>query len=194
MTERKSNHHHSKGKEKIPALTQYYNPETSKIYRMRLIQVTGINTGVGGIGVGALLMAPNGATEWSAVAGLYDEFRVMSVRLRLVPTQQGSVTVQNLFNVFCYDNDNTSNLTSLGNGLEYDTAWLIPGIWYANKATTSSKVWNRPLKGVDTAVPWVDVAAPTNSLGSIKYYVQGTASVHYYDAMVEYFVEFRGRI
>jgi hypothetical protein len=187
--------HKGAGAKKAPPLALYYSPgDQNKISRMRLILAGSITTNGAGAVASAIGMNPSGASEWSQFSVLFDEFRVMSIRLHLLPTQQGSVTASNALCVFCYDNDNTSSLSTLVQGIEYDTAHVIPSIWYDDQRALRNFTWSRPLNGVDSSVSWVDCAAPTGSLGAIKYYVQGTASTTYFSYFVEWFVEFRGRI
>jgi hypothetical protein len=125
---------------------------------------------------------------------LYDEFRVLAVRLAVVPVQQGSVTAANTLGAVVFDNDDSVALTSLVAALEYDTAHLLSAIWYQNNASPTRYTWERPTSGNNTSIPWVDVGTPSGSNGSLKFYFAGlTNSTAYIVYNVEYFVEYRGR-
>jgi hypothetical protein len=168
--------------------------DNQMIFKQRLVQTGSIATSAIGVIPQVLGMNPAGTTEWSSLSALYDEFRVLAIRLYLIPVQQGTVTNLNGSVVIVYDNDDSTALTTIGGALEYDNAVVASAIWYQTTVKAQSVEWARPTSGGNTAVPWVDVAAPSGSNGSIKFYSSAlTASTTYYSYNLEYFIEFRGR-
>lgn len=187
---------------RVNAMVNKYQPsvQDQRIYPVRLTNNARYNSNVGGIINTPISMNPNGSTEWANCTSLYDEFRVRAIRIRLVSLQQYSVTAANNGAAICYDNDNTTALTSQDAGLQYNTSHLFPAVFghvaqgNDNKAGVLEFVFSRPTAGANTAIPWIDVAAPANSLGSVKFYCDGlTASTAYWQVYVDWFVEFRGR-
>jgi len=169
--------------------------DNNHITPVRLIRKFQFSTSVGGVLNSTIGLDPSGCSEWGSYSGLYDEFRVVAIRVSLLPVQQGSVTAINNLIGMVFDNDNSSALTSTNQALEYDTAVKLSSVWYANKPSLPEYSWARPNAGRNTAITWCDVAVPAGSVGSVKFYGDSlTASLAYIDAIAEYFVEFRGRI
>jgi hypothetical protein len=147
-----------------------------------------------------LLMNPNGSTDWAGMSGLYDEFRVLGVRVDLVSLQQFSVTANNALGVVVFDNDDATALASIGAATSYGTAKFTPAIFTheapigTNQNPCFTYEWIRPSSGPNTAISWVDVGAPNNSLGSVKFYFTGlSVTTQYLGMVVTWFCEFRGR-
>jgi len=186
----------------MQVIERLFNPsvDNTKIFRQRLIQSSTIQSTVTGVVNTVLSLNPNGTSDWSTLATLYDEFRVVGVRLNLLSYQQFSVTSLNGIVGVAFDNDDSVTITSLNAVLEYDTAQIIPAVFshqasgIENKDSMLRLSWSRPTSGGNTAINWVDVASPGSSLGSIKFYTSTiTASTTYFQYVLEYFVEFRGR-
>jgi hypothetical protein len=145
-------------------------------------------------------MNPSTSAEWADYSALYDEFRVIGVRIRLVSTQQFSVTAANSMCVIVFDNDDTATLGSVDAGLQYNAHYLFPAVVAHAPATTENKdtcldyTFMRPTGGKNTPIDWIDVASAAGSLGAVKYFSTNlTVSLKYFDAAVEWFVELRGR-
>lgn len=184
------------GRNQTAMLVRQFNSQTDNqhITRQRLVVSGGLATAATTIINTTIPMSPTGTSEWASFIALYDEFRVLGVRLTMVPLQQGSVTTLNGSIVVVFDNDDTTALTSYNAGLEYDTARPFSLIWYQNQGKLFQQAWSRPTAGANTPVIWTDVAAPTTQPGSIKFYSSGgTASTSYINYNLEYFIEFRGR-
>jgi len=186
----------------IARIERQFNPATADnaVHRVRLIAYTAVSSTVGGVVNTALSMNPNTTSEWGSYTNIYDEFRVVGVRLSLSSTQQYSVTAINKMGAVVYDNDDASILTSLTSALEYDTSRPFPAVFQhgtsgnENKSNLLQFAWSRPTGGKNTAITWQDVGTPGSSPGGVKFYFSNlTASLAYFDALIEYFIEFRGR-
>ncbi len=188
----------SKSSQDPPGLSiiRQFNPtrDNQHINNVRLVQGGSISSNGAGIVNQVLTLNPSGSSEWTSYSNIYDEFRVMAARVTLVPLQQGSVTSSNGLLAVVFDNDDSVALTSFTAALEYDTAKQLPAIWYDNQRGPRRFEWARPNAGVSTTIPWIDIAAPAGSNGSIKFYGTNlTVSTSYYAYSIEYFVQYRGR-
>lgn len=196
-TPNKSRNHSNKTS--IPrglAIVRSFNSKNvvNHISKVRLV-TNGIvaSNGVGVITQTFNFSAISSASEWTQYSALYDEFRMLAIKLTLIPYQQGSVTALNGLVALVYDDDDTVVLTSMNSALEYDTMKLIPAVW-TSKGQVDQHTWVRPSSGENTAVTWVDVATPANSFGSLKFYSTGlTATTTYFTYAIEYYCQFRGK-
>jgi hypothetical protein len=159
-----------------------------------------INSSAGGQITQTLLMNPNGSSDWASMAGLYDEFRVLGIRIDLVSLQQFSVTASNALGVVVYDNDDSTVLASIASATSYGTAKFTPAIFTheapigTNQNPCLTYEWIRPSSGPNTSIAWIDCGAPAGSLGAIKFYFTGlTVTTQYLGYVITWFCEFRGR-
>ena len=187
---------------KVSKLINRYTPVVAdnRIEKARLTVVSTLTTSVAGSWTTVFTMNPSSSSEWTTFTNLYDQFRVIGVRLRLVSNQQFSVTKANDMAVFAFDNDNTTALASVDAGLQYNTSHVLSAVWTHSSTGALEKngvidlVWMRPTAGRNTAIDWIDAATPANSLGGVKCFAQAlTASTQYMTVAIEYYVEFRGR-
>jgi len=166
---------------------------------MRLVVTGTVTSNAGSIINAVINMNPSGSSEWTSLSTLWDEFRVLGVRVRLVPRQQFSVTAINTLMTVVFDNDDSVALTSGNAAAEYDTAHFTGTVFTQtivgeNKDNTQTFSWARPNSGKNTAILWIDVANPTASNGSVKFFSTGASvSTSYFDYVFEWFTEFRGR-
>jgi hypothetical protein len=169
--------------------------DNNRIYKMRVVNSgTLASAAVTGVINAQVTLNPSGAAEWSSISTLYDEFRVCGVRISLIPSQINTVTNAQGILVMAFDNDDATALTSVNSGLEYDTCQILQAIWDPKSASASQYSWSRPTSGNSTAIIWCDVATPTQSVGSVKFYSSTlTVSTLYIAYTIEYFIEFRGR-
>jgi len=185
----------------IVKIERLFAPSTDnqRIEKVRLVYNSTLSSTVGGFIIGTLSMNPNAGSEWSSYAALYDEFRVRGIRISLISSQQYSVTAKNGTVRIVFDNDDSVALTSLSAALEYDTCQIIPSVFShvvktENKSPALQLAWARPTAGKATAINWIDVATPATSPGSIKIYSDAvTVSTQYFEYVLEFFCEFRGR-
>jgi len=152
-----------------------------------------------GIGViqNTIPMDPTATSEFASYSALYDEFRVLAIRVSLVSAQQFSLTVTNNIGGICYDNDDTAALTTLTSVFEYPTCYPIPSVFThtctrENGRLTQDFAWIRPTSGAPIA--WVDCATPAGSLGSVKFFFTGLPNTTtFFYINYELMCEFRGR-
>jgi hypothetical protein len=181
----------------IRSLERTFNPPQSQqnIQRYSLKFTLDITSDVLGNMIGNITMQPNGSPDWSPISALYDEFRVLGIRVDLTSTQQYSVTAKNTIMGFVFDNDSTAFPTNFSTIIGYDSLVTVPAVFQHCNGSVFSFGWERPQSGKNTAVDWIDVATVGNSLGSILYCNAGplTASLQYFQYICYWYVEFRGR-
>ena len=178
---------------------QFASPfQDQKIVKMRLTRSGVISSN--GLGVINTVIAtdPSNSSEWSSAAALYDEFRVIGTRIKLVSKQQYSVTAATDLVVVCYDNDDVTALTSVNQGLEYANSHVFNAVFTHNAPTREDQdcaliyTYLQPTSGIP--ISWDDVSNPTTLKGAVKFYSANlTNSIAYLVYSQEYFVEFRGR-
>lgn len=152
----------------------------------------GITTSAGGVISQAVTLDPSAIanTDWADFSSTYDEFRVLGVRLTFASIPIG-VAINNALVAIAFDNDSAAAPGSLSVVRQYSTSKLFQAI--VTSKTHVFTFW-RPTKGMETTIPWVDVATASGSLGSIQIYGSGMASsTQYFGVALDYFVEFRGR-
>ena len=184
-------------------LVNQYQPSVAdnRIYKERLTNNTvSVSNAVTGNINTVISMNPSGSAEWATLAALYDEFRVMGIRIRLISKQQFSVTAINDGAVICYDNNDSTVLTGTDQGLQYNTSHLFPAVWAHapngtdNKAGILEFLSMRPTAAANTPIDWIATSTPAGSLGSVKTFAPSlTAATAYWVVFIDYFVEFRGR-
>ncbi len=193
---------HTNQERMASSLVHRYQPsvQDNKVYPVRLtVQTVLASNGIGLLN-GIITMNPSGSAEWTVNSNLYDDFRVMGIRVRLISLQQYSVTALCTPVVIAYDDNNATALASFDAGLQYNTHHLFPSVFQMsafgaqNRDCCLEYVFMRPTAGKDTAVIWVDTANPGNTLGAVKFYGGSlTNSTNYITACVDYYVQFRGR-
>jgi len=153
---------------------------------------------VGGVIANTIVMDPSADSDWGSYTPIFDEFRVVGIRISLVSSQQYNVAVVNAIGGICFDNDDAASLTAASQVFEYNTAYPIPSVFghmapsRENQNICLVYAWMRPTTGAP--IPWVDINTPALSTGSVKVYFAGlSASTVYYAVNVEHYVEFRGR-
>ncbi len=172
-----------------------YGAQTSSDQTLLRTTVHGsdtVSSSAGGIIQYNISLDPStaGGSDWSDFSSTYDEFRVMGVRVTVFNRQFG-VAVNGGAVAIAFDNDSGGNPASFTAVQQYSTCRYFPAVWTGKPI---SFTWWRPTKGLETAITWDDVANPSTSLGSIPIYASGlSASTSYFQYVVEFFVEFRGR-
>lgn len=195
-------HNKNKNQTKIQSIERKYNPATTqdRIYYNRTAGYGNLASNGIGFLAAAITMDPSiYGTDWASFAALYDEFRVVGVRLTLCSLQQYSVTVANNLLAIVYDNDSGTAPSSFGALLEYPTVQYSSVVFQhsaqkENQTNCQQFSWARPVSGNNTSVVWCDVATPAQSLGSIMLAADTLPiTTTYLRFVVEYFIEFRGR-
>lgn len=177
---------------------RYQNPSGNAISRMRLTSAGAIASNAATIINTVISANPSSSSEWSSVTNLYDEFRVIGMRIKLVSLQQYSVTAANGYAVVAFDNSDSIAFSSLDFGHQLETSKIFSAIFQhaavSDKDSALCYSFVRPSSG-KSAIEWVDTGNPALSLGSIKFYASNlTASTNYWNYTVEWFIEVRGRI
>ncbi len=134
------------------------------------------------------------STDWADFSGLYDEFRVVGAKLIIASLQEFSTTAANSLAAIAFDNDSTVAPSSFSQVQQYNTCKYMSSVFVSSSGKPWEAVWYRPTSGRDTTIPWIDVATPSNSPGSIFYYATGlSAGTNYWSYAVELLIQFRGR-
>jgi hypothetical protein len=133
---------------------------------------------------------PSSFNDWSNFVNLYDEFRILGVRLRLFCSQQNSLTAASPVCVMVFDNDDTSSvLTGILNALDYRVQTQFAAVWDNQSFPTITAY--RTLTAANGN--WLTTASPSLLPCSVKFYGAGlTASTAYWSYTVELVCEFRG--
>lgn len=196
MSERKSQGKGRRSGNPGMALMRSFNigSNPNHIIRARLHRTGTISSNVLGNITQTLDFNPSNATDWGDFSSTYDEFRVLAVKLELIPAQQGSVTAVNGLVAVAFDNDENGPLGSVDAALDYETNYKLSSIWYANQGRPLTMAFARPSSGSNTAIAWCDVGAPATSVGAAKFgSTVLSTSTTYFTYVQEYFLEFRGR-
>lgn len=181
---------------KIKRIADGFKPSSmdNRLHRAsHALQGTLTSSAIGVIN-GVLVLNPTGYGDFTQYQTIYDEFRVIGVRLELLSRQQYSVTAINTLVAVVFDNDDSNPTTSLLAASDYNTCQMFSSIFQhgTGKSQLLTYTWLRPTVGAP--IPWVDIANPSGSLGSVKFYSAGlTGLTAYLDYHVTLMVEYRGR-
>jgi len=165
--------------------------QDQSVYTRRLtFQGTGTTNGAGQL-VTVLSMDPSGSSDWASVSALYDEFRVLGIKIKIHGCLTNTITAGANAIAVVYDNDDSTALASYSAALEYITCKSFESLWGDN--STPQFLWARPQTGQLSPL-WCDIGAPATSVGAVKFYADGlTVSTKYYTIFVEWAIEFRGQ-
>jgi hypothetical protein len=178
------------------SVMRQFNPVNSvnHIVNQRLALAGTVSSNVVGAITQTIDFRPDSTTDWTSLANLYDEFRVVAVRLSIIPYQQGSVTALNGTVALVFDDNENGALGSLNAALDAENCHILPAIWYADQARVEHFNYARPDAGKGTSIPWQATSTPAACLGAAKMYSSTlTNSTQYFTTVMEYFVQFRLR-
>jgi len=150
------------------------------------------STTAGGVLAQGMVLDPNALNnnDFADFSSTYDEFRVMGAKVTITNVSPNANNLNSLVAV-AFDNDSAGTPSSYSSVRQYSTCRLTNALITGQP---SSFIWWRPTRGKETNIPWVDVAAPSGSVGSMPFYGDGlTASTAYWYIAVELFIQFRGR-
>jgi len=143
-----------------------------------------------GIIVGTFSNNASAYTNWTQLSGIYDEYRCIGGRMTITCAIPNSTSALCTTAVVAFDNnDVSSNLSSVTNGLDYVQSMKFPALWdndreYSLTAVVSPTALNGN---------W---GPTTNSIyypaGFKVYCANLTASQVYWNVSTEYIYEFRG--
>jgi len=142
---------------------------------------------------GAILMDPSGSAEWSSLALIYDQFRVLGGQVKISCMVPNSVIGSGVVR-FAFDNDSTTTPAAYSDVLMYSEVTDIPLLWSSGQVRTVD--FRRPvLNGLpQESNIWYNETSPSSSPGSLKYYGSGaTGSTTYWNCICDYLVEFQMR-
>jgi len=178
----------------VPALQSYIQP-VDKIYRSRLSYLFTLSTSSGGNILAAEPVNPTSASDFLSLGALYDEYRVMGGTLNIIYTNQlvsSSSSQEPSLMFVAYDfNDvaapgSVTDVLSYGNRTQFRAISLdrVPFVYQ----------FKYPIRGAATSIPWTPTASPV-SYGSLKFAGTGmTPSSLYFEAVLDIYVQFRGRV
>lgn len=177
------------------ALSNFDSKDNSRIMRTKLSVPGAIATALGVITTVIENSDVTTSVDWSSYDALYDEFRIIAHEIKIyckVPNDPIATAICDQV-VMVYDDDDTTALTSFGNGTSYTNHSLFPAVWSSGRAIR--RVFRRPVSGHLTSVPWHDMASGGTYPGSIKFYAAGlnAGATTYLTYTSTYYVEFRGR-
>jgi hypothetical protein len=171
-------------------------PQDNKIIRGTVHGYSSLGSTAGGVIDAFITMDPGSIsnTDFADFSVTYDEFRVIGCQLSLFSAGPNSTTNNSGIVGFAFDNDTASVPGSLGVVQQYGTYVPVSAVMVHDQGKPLQLRFWRPTAGPKTDVPWVDIANPSGSLGSIRLYSSGlSASTTYLYYAIELYMEFRGR-
>jgi len=133
-------------------------------------------------------------SDWADFSATYDEFRVVGCEIQIISLGPNSTTLNTGLLAIAFDNDSVTAPTSFSAVRQYGTASVHSLIMQHDQGRPLTLKYWRPVAGEDTSIPWLDVAIPSGSLGSVQIAsTTATVSSTYLYYAINLFVEFRGR-
>jgi hypothetical protein len=173
------------------ALSRAVN-STDMITRVFTVEGTLVSSGAGVFNA-IYSLNPSGIGDFTTLAPLYDEFRIMGGRIKFFCAQQNSLTVASVPITAVYDNDDAStSLTTYANALDYRVKIQFASVW-DNQGFPSLRFtcFSQGNSGVGPL--WITTGAPGTYPKSIKMYGTGaTASTTYCQYTLEIVCQMRG--
>jgi NAD(P)-dependent dehydrogenase (short-subunit alcohol dehydrogenase family) len=142
-----------------------------------------------GVIVGTFSNNASAYTNWTQMSGIYDEFRCVGGRMTVTCAVPNSTNLCTTAVIAFDNNDVSSNLSSVTNGLDYSQSLNFPAVWDNERKVQLVAVVSPTANNGN----WY---ATTNSIpypAGFKVYCSGlTASQVYWNVTTEYIMEFRG--
>ena len=162
-----------------------------KTYRFFLrTSTSGVTASSSVITVTMALNDPSATTDWTSLAGLFDQYRVRSVLFTWIPAQAagGTDTVRPVYLIVDFDSTSVG-ATTADQALQRGTTKM-----YDINLPIKQRI-NLPLQNVaNNPQGWNDVAAPTGQ-GVLQVLATGLATTGVYGSYIlEYDVEFKSRL
>ncbi len=157
----------------------------NQVYEHRLTLVQTVSGGVTGINY-QLALDPSAFQDWTSLAALYDEFRVLGGKVTYSPI---NIFINANLPMYCiFDNDSTPAIASDNEATSY------PNCRVHNSITPFVYPFKRP-ETITSPVLWRDCATPNTSVGSITFFQTTgfTGAINVGQTMTEILVQFRGR-
>lgn len=168
-------------------IIQRADQQNTDLVEMVLIQDLAISSGVGGvISPTFAFNNPSSATDWSSAIALYDEYRVLGMRLEYHPNAYTASAVSSFAPVYSViDRDSASALGGYSTAVNYASC----------KEHSLDRPFSREMKMESSAeAQFFNTSALPTSSGSIKLISTGLSnSTGYGRVSVYYMIQFRGR-
>ncbi len=175
-----------------PSVTRYLGPSRlpqdavqnrTDVILLRSLLV--VSSSAGGVIDQVVDNNPSGYQDWTSVAALWDDYRVLSLLIEYFPYNRYSKTTTNCkpwYSVF--DRDSTGALSSLNAAVQYESC----------KQVSVEDPWSREIKMSDvTDAGFITTASPSATF-CMKGYQNGySASTSYGEFFVSMLVQVRGR-
>jgi hypothetical protein len=158
--------------------------DNTSIARAVLISLSTITSTGGGIIANVIDNNPNGFGDWANFANCYDEYRVLGLKVRFMPSNPYNVTRLTRPLITLVDRDSAGGMASYAAALNYESSkdWDITRGWTVTARAKGPK---------DFA--WITTAAPVATFW-IKLYTDTVSNTTEYGlTRNEILVEFRGR-
>ena len=168
--------------------------ENSGLFQVSLKYLAALGSdGSGVIAKHYTLSDPSGSPGWGNYTNIFDEYRVLTVRLHYIPwnwaanpTYAVMSTIVNAFGgtiAVGIDRDNTTDPTGINDLLGLESCKVHP----VGKEFTKTYHMNSTLEAA-----WADTSSP-KTVGSFKLYATGlTNSTNYGQIFLEFLIQFRG--
>lgn len=179
----------------VRGLNAYIQP-TPTIVKTRFSITTDISTSAGGNILVSLLNTPSISPEFSAYQVLYDDYRLMGATLQFfsvpsVDTSGSSPTNGCVY--IAYDFNDVVTPVSVGDVLSHGSRKVFQ--IYSLDRRPFIYNFKVPSQGKSTPIDWVPTTTTSVSFGSVKLAATGlTPSRDYLTAVIDYYVQFRGKI
>lgn len=174
-----------------PTLQVYRGPIRTSVDRLQtdmivtLIKESGTIASTAGGVIASVLPCTNppSTSKWNSLVARYDEYRVLGAELIIVPINKYLTTKTDVSGVGVVDLDDVTALTSIGNGVYYESSV----VGYCVKEW---KLIYR-MSGVRLST-YIPTASPLSLAGFKMYFAGLTASTNYFNYYLTMRVELRG--
>lgn len=170
----------------------YIQPVT-RVERYRLSLFDTLSSDVSGAILQAITIDPTGSNDWTALTGLYGEFRVRGGRFQFAPITAANVNDLGGLVAVAYQNIVASAPTGFSTLLPLATRQM----YNAANITHSLPVYNFvvPMVGKDNPIEWLSTSAAFTPTSSLLFATAPllTVSTNYFFYVLDLFVEFRTR-
>lgn len=166
------------------------------IAKLKLRVVDTFSNGAGSNVKGTLTMDPSASTDWSALAALYDEFRVVAIRSQFYPGYQAGdqpSAKNSTPPLYVAYNDRTLPTPTVAAIINYQNMVVIGPMHEFGTNHIYEAV--RPLAGEATSISWYPTSSPGSSPGGIFFASTPNYTTSYtqLEVLTEFHVEFRIR-
>jgi len=153
-----------------------------------VVELTAVSTFSSDSGGGMDLVLnndPSGYTDWSSYAAIWDEYRVLAMRLTFIPNNQYSKTTTLTVPLYVViDRDSSGALSSKNQAVQYESC----------KIKSLENRWSYGIKmHGPTGAGWITTAATAATWWMKTFALSLSASSAYGDALITLMVQMRGK-